>query len=104
LKPLEIIAPAERELREATEWYRVRDPRVAEQFAAEVNRIIELIQSFPQISSLVAEVRTYPVRRTPLQKFPYHIVFVELRDQIKVVAAAHNRRNPIYFIGRLRRL
>lgn len=38
----------------------------------------------------------------PIHAFPYGIVFVDLGDTIEVVAFAHNRRRPAYFIARLR--
>lgn len=39
----------------------------------------------------------------PIHTFPYHVVFVNLRDRLEVVAFAHNRRRPAYFMDRLRR-
>jgi hypothetical protein len=38
----------------------------------------------------------------PIHTFPYHIVFVDLVDRIDVVAFAHKRRRPAYFLSRLR--
>jgi hypothetical protein len=39
----------------------------------------------------------------PIHSFPYGIMFVDLGDSIEVVAFAHDRRRPAYFITRLRR-
>jgi len=39
----------------------------------------------------------------PIHAFPYSIVFVNLGDSIEVVAFAHNRRRPAYFMARRRR-
>ena len=41
------------------------------------------------------------VRRMPIHTFPYHVVFVNFPDQLEVIAFAHNRRQPAYFIERL---
>jgi len=38
----------------------------------------------------------------PIQTFPYDVVFVELPDTLEVVAIAHNRRRPAYYLNRLR--
>jgi toxin ParE1/3/4 len=102
LKPLKIIVAAEIELHEATMWYRDRDPRVADRFAAEARKTLRLIEQFPQIGGRVFGIDDRQVRRMPIHAFPYGIVFVDLGDSIEVVAFAHNRRRPAYFISRLR--
>lgn len=84
-------------------WYRDRDVRVAERFAAEARRTLELIQEFARIGSRVPEIDDPHVRRMPIHTFPYYIVFVELENRLEVVAFAHNRRRPGYFVKRLRR-
>jgi plasmid stabilization system protein ParE len=103
LKPLQITDPAEVELAEATAWYRDRDPRVASRFTAEVRRALELIERFPQIGERLPSIEDPGVRRMPIHHFPYHVVFVELPARVEVVAFAHYRRNPTYFLNRLRR-
>jgi toxin ParE1/3/4 len=103
LKPLQIIRAAEHELTDAVRWYHARDPRVAERFAAEVRRALHLIETFPQIGSRVPDVPDGAVRRMPVHTFPYNVVFADLGDRIEVVAIAHNRRRPAYFLRRLRR-
>ncbi len=104
MRLLKIAAPAEAEFREATAWYRDRDPRVADRFTSEAARTLNLIQSFPQIGGRVPGVDDDDVRRMPIHTFPYHVIFVDLRDHLEVVAFAHNRRRPAYFISRLRRI
>jgi hypothetical protein len=39
----------------------------------------------------------------PIHSFPYSVVFVDLGDTLEVVAFAHYRRRPTYFLNRLRR-
>jgi plasmid stabilization system protein ParE len=103
LKPLKITGPAEAELRDATSWYRERDPRVADRFVAEARRTLALIESFPQIGGRVPGVDDRDVRQMPVHAFPYQIVFADLPDRLEVVAFAHNRRRPAYFLDRWRR-
>jgi len=38
----------------------------------------------------------------PIQKFPYYVVFVILADRLEVVAFAHYKRRPHYFMNRVR--
>jgi plasmid stabilization system protein ParE len=102
LKPLRIVAPAELEFLEATKWYRERDPRVADRFAAEARKTLQLIEQFPRIGGLVPGVDDRDVRHMPIHSFPYNVVFVDFGDRIEVVAFAHKRRKPAYFMARLR--
>jgi plasmid stabilization system protein ParE len=101
LKPLNIVEPAELEYREAAAWYRARDVRVAERFVAETRRTLALLESFPQIGGRVPGIDDNDVRQMPIRTFPYHVVFVNLPDRLEVVAFAHNRRRPAYFMDRL---
>lgn len=103
MKPLRIIDSAWAEFRKATTWYRERDPRVADRFAEEVRKALRLIEQFPQIGGLVPGIGDRTVRRMPIHSFPYSIVFVDVGDRLDVVAFAHYRRRPGYFINRLRR-
>lgn len=102
MKPLQIVEPAEIEYQEALSWYRDRDPRVAERFAIETRRTLGLIETFPQIGGRVPGVDDTGVRQMPIHTFPYHVVFVNLRDRLEVIAFAHHRRRPAYFLDRLR--
>lgn len=101
MKPLKVGQSAEAEYHEALTWYRERDARVADRFAAETRRALELIEAFPQIGGRVPGMDDDDVRRMPIHTFPYHVVFVNFPDQLEVIAFAHNRRQPAYFIERL---
>lgn len=103
MKPLNVVEPAEAEYRDAITWYRDRDPRVAERFAAETRQALELIETFPQIGGRVPGVDDDDVRQMPIHTFPYYIIFVNFPDRLEVLAFAHNRRRPAYFMDRLRR-
>jgi toxin ParE1/3/4 len=103
LKPLQIIGAAEAEFQEALLWYRDHDPRVAERFLAEARKALALIEGFPQIGGRVAEIDDPAVRSMPVHSFPYRIVFADLGDRLEVVAFAHHRRKPAYFVKRLDR-
>ena len=100
MKPLTFTAAAEAELRQATSWYTERDPRVGWRFTAEIRRTLELLESFPQIGGRVPAVADPALRRLPVHSFPYHVVFVDMDDHLEVVAIAHNRRQPAYFMPR----
>ena len=41
------------------------------------------------------------IRRVPLRRFPLFIVYREKLDGFQVLAGAHDRRRPQYWLGRL---
>lgn len=103
MKSLRIVKLAEAEFREAAEWYRERDPRVAERFVSETRNTLLLIEEFPGIGTRVPGINDPDVRQMPVHTFPYSVVFVNLPDGHEVVAFAHTRQRPGYFVGRLPR-
>jgi plasmid stabilization system protein ParE len=85
-------------LREATEWYRERNEAVAERFAAEVRQTLRHLEQFPGSGAVVPGVADPAVRRLPVHNFPYHVIFVRLEQHITVIAIAHDRRRPGYWL------
>ena len=102
MKPVTISDPARKEYREAVEWYRDRDERVAARLADEARSMLELISQFPNVGSRVPCVEDRNVRQMPIHNFPYDVVFVDLGDHLEVAAFAHKRRGPQYLVERLR--
>jgi plasmid stabilization system protein ParE len=103
LKPVTISDPARQEFREAVDWYRDRDERVAVRFIAETRSMLELISQFPNVGGRPPLVEDPIVRQMPIHNFPYNIVFVDLGDHLEVAAFAHKRRRPEDLIARLAR-
>ncbi len=89
---------AKRDFREATAWYAERSIEVADRFVAEVTRTLELIEAFPLTGGAVPGVADAEIRRLPVHNFPYHVVFLRLPDRIAVLAIAHDRRKPGYWV------
>jgi hypothetical protein len=42
-----------------------------------------------------------PVRRAPVKRFPYHVIYLETETAIRVLAAAHDKHRPGYWRTRL---
>jgi plasmid stabilization system protein ParE len=89
------------ELAEAAQWYAARRPGLDVDFLAEVERVLPLIgtspASFPRLLDLPADL---VVRRALLPRFPYAIVFMDLGTEIRVLAVAHAKRRPGYWLNR----
>lgn len=97
MKPVLLRRGAKRDFREAAAWYRERNADVADRFAAEVGRTLELLGQFPLTGGFVPGVDDPEIRRLPVHNFPYQVVFIRLPDRISVLAIAHDRRKPGYW-------
>ena len=89
--------PAARiELLEARVWYEERSPLSAVAFIQEVDAAVSRIAEEP----LRYQLLEYGTRRAPLQRFPYNIVYRIGAAEITIVAVAHQKRRPGYWIAR----
>jgi toxin ParE1/3/4 len=99
---LELHPEARAELRGAALWYDQRRVGLGDDFIGEVantfDRIAESADSFPKWPG---SREAFPlIRRATLQRFPYVIAF-EKHDQVVVVlAVAHGKRRPLYWLSR----
>ena len=71
-------------------------PGLGRRFLAEVRRAEGLIREFPE----VAEPVDGSVRKHVLQTFRYSVFYSVEDDGILVLAIAHHRRRPGYWLGR----
>jgi len=102
-KPIRIEPEADEELLQAARWYEQRRPGLGLSFLAAIGAAVELIQRHPAGGIPVPGVRDeVPARRLVLRRFPYAVVFLELKAEIRILAFAHHRRRPAYWRDRLR--
>ena len=90
---------AKRDFRDAFNWYRGRNEAVSARFANEVTRTLEHLERFPGTGGFVPGVRDPDIRRLPVHNFPYHVVFMRIGERISVLAIAHDRRKPGYWMS-----
>lgn len=84
------------EARAAFAWYRERNPQAADAFLRELDHATESIGHSPD---------AWPpylggTRRRLLRRFPFSLVYRMRGDQAEVIAVAHQRRRPGYWMGR----
>ncbi len=96
-EPLELHPEAEQEYRDAYTWYRERSFPAAERFENAIERALEQIQKPPD---------RWPVyhsrfRKYMLREFPYKIFYRCDAWRTFVLAIAHGRRRPRYWMGRV---
>lgn len=87
---------AEWELREAALYYETEAAGLGTQFIDSVEAALKTVRDFPQSGKTL---RDY-IRRKPVDRFPYHLLYRQRDDEIRILAVAHNRRRPFYWAGR----
>lgn len=90
------------ELAEAASWYETCQPGLAIRFIQEIGQAQHAIQSrplsFPRLADTASDLE---IRRALLPRFPYALVFLELPTEIRILAVAHAKRHPDYWLNRL---
>jgi len=86
---------------EAARWYERHRAGLGVAFLDEVDTAVARIAESPGMGSKVPGISDLAIRRRPVRRFPYHVVYLELPDRLQVLAIAHDRRKPAYWVGRL---
>ena len=99
---LELHPEARAELRSAALWYDERQPGLGDEFiseiAASLNRVGDAPESYPVWPGTRSEGPV--IRKATIRRFPYVIAF-ELHEQhVLVLAVAHAKRRPLYWLTR----
>lgn len=94
---VDLLPEAIADARTARDYYLSKSPQVEESFRHELERGIELIREHPE---------TWPryvhaTRRLILKDFPYSLVYTTDGTYSLVVAIAHAKRKPAYWMRRL---
>jgi plasmid stabilization system protein ParE len=94
---------AEDEIRAALGWYEDERPGLGQQLWDELQNSLMLISERPAAGGIVRRPRVRGVvRRVPLRRFPYFIIYREQHDSIELIAFAHMSRRPGYWAARTR--
>ena len=88
--------PALRELNEAINYYELEVEGLGSRFKAEVDLAQKRISAYP----FAWPFEKADVRKCLLHKFPYKILYIVHREEIIVLAVAHQHREPDYWIPR----
>jgi plasmid stabilization system protein ParE len=89
------------ELADAAHWYDDQHPGLGSAFLAAVEATVDEIDRWPDASPLVAGTPVdLLVRHAIVRRFPYRVAYLVVGDAIRVLAIAHTRRKPRYWIHR----
>ena len=83
------------ELENAAVWYESQRAGLGLELIAAVDATIERLGRWPQAAPHVHGIpRELSVRKAPVGSFPYGVAYLETQDSIRVLAFAHDRREP----------
>jgi len=86
---------AVKELLDIVKYYDKNKPGLGAEFLRDLDRQINLCTSEPEIGMQVDQV----YRRLVMKRFPFNIIYRILRDEIRVIAVAHQNRKPGYWMS-----
>jgi plasmid stabilization system protein ParE len=93
---VEVHPLAADETEAAERWYRERNDTAAARFRRELDRVVGLIAERPE----AAPPYIGNTRRFLLRRFPFFVVYRVHIGHVQVVAVAHARRRPGYWVQR----
>lgn len=86
----------EQDVAEALQRYDAVSQKLGEAFKAELRRVIKAAAARPGRFHLIKR----GLHRANLKRFPYHVVYRELPDGIRVTLVRHHRRHPDFGMQR----
>jgi plasmid stabilization system protein ParE len=99
---LELHPEARAELRSAAIWYDERRPGLGDEFISEISTSLDRVRGAPESYSAWPGTRAEDplIRKATIQRFPYVIAFEKHAQHVLVLAVAHAKRRPLYWLTR----
>lgn len=92
-----LLPPAQQELDEAFAWYESQVVGLGYGFLDEFNRAVRLVATFPALYQQINP----GIRRCLLNRFPYGVLYGVDDGMIVIVAVAHLKQRPRYWLDRI---
>lgn len=99
MKPYALHPEAKRDLFAASEYYERESWALAGRFVGEMDRLIGEVCANPGLFRVFRKT----TRRHFGGRFPYAVIYAEEADQVLILAFAHFKRRPGYWVDRLLR-
>jgi plasmid stabilization system protein ParE len=101
---LELHPEADAEVDSAVDWYEAQRPGLGAEFFAELRRDLGIVAAAPRSWPLWpgAHMQALGVRRFVMSRFPFALPYLVIEEQVVVLAVAHLRRRPGYWLRRVR--
>jgi plasmid stabilization system protein ParE len=91
------LSPAQAELDDAFSWYEEQAVGLGYEFLNELDLALRLVATFPELQPQISK----KIRRCLVNRFPYGIYYGIKDGTIVVIAVAHLKRKPAYWITRM---
>ena len=102
MKPVTFAGDVVDEIADAAGWYDDKRDGLGCDFLEDIRSVLAVLPrrpaSFPKLDIRMEP----PIRRALLARFPYALVFLELESELRVLAVAHAKREPGYWLHRLK--
>jgi plasmid stabilization system protein ParE len=97
MKKVRLLDPAEQEMLDAARYYESQAAGLGADFLSKVQNAVKDIAEHPEMWPVIR----FEIRRRLVHRFPYGILYRIGPEEVVVVAVAHLRRHPTYWIGRV---
>jgi plasmid stabilization system protein ParE len=99
---VELHPDARAELRSAALWYDEQREGLGTEFLTEVASALDRISRAPESSPpwTGLDDRAPAIRRHTMHRFPYVVAFEQHQERVLVLAIAHAKRRPLYWLTR----
>ena len=88
----------------AARYYNKERGGLGTAFRNAVNARVLALRRFPNAGRLVEHVElSLPARQVRLRRFPYLVIYVVTDEDVRVVAVAHEKRLPAFWLNRVER-
>jgi plasmid stabilization system protein ParE len=77
-------------------YEQVATPELANEFYAELRHVITEAATRPEFFS----IRKRDLRRVNLRRFPYHFLFRQVADVVRILVVRHHGRHPTFGVER----
>lgn len=92
---------AAKELTLAGDWYDARRPGLGSDLLEEISRAVKAVEESPGTWPRVSKTTGDPeIRHLLLTRFPFSLVYLMTTEGTVVLAVAHQRRRPGYWLPR----
>lgn len=95
---LDLHPKAEKEIEQAQRYYNKKRDGLGEEFLDELEITFQFMELHPKAGAFFLNTS---FRKRTLNRFPYVVYYQEKGDTIWVVAVAHGKRKPGYWLSRI---
>lgn len=97
---LHVLPQAQRDVRQAAQWYDSRRVGLGAEFLDEFEAALEDIEPDPRRFPVLEIPLPTPriIRRRLMSRFQYLVMFEVVEDEVRIVAVSHPSREPTYWL------